>query len=82
MRIDLDEMGNLAIFGASGTGKTTSLLTIAAAASAAANADGVHIYGIDAAGGPDLLAPLPTVGAVAQLGDGELTVGNDMSGRW
>ncbi|KIP52759.1 FtsK/SpoIIIE domain-containing protein [Leucobacter komagatae] len=92
VRIDLDVMGNLAIFGASGTGKTTSLLTIAAAASAAANADGVHIYGIDAAGGNlDPLAPLPTVGAVAQLGDGELTqrvirhvweVVNDRSARF
>lgn len=74
VRIDLDETGNLAVFGASGTGKTTALLTLAAAASAAAAADPVHIYAIDAGGGGlDPLAALPTVGAVAPIGDTELT---------
>lgn len=74
VHIDFDEAGNLAIFGASGTGKTTALLTLAAAASASAEAEPVHIYAIDAGGGSlDPLASLPTVGAVAPIADAELT---------
>lgn len=74
VHIDFDDTGNLAIFGASGTGKTTALMTLAVAVSAAAAADPVHIYAIDAGGGSlDALAALPTVGAVAPIGDAELT---------
>lgn len=73
-RIDFDEAGNVAIFGASGAGKTTALLTIAAAASSAAATNPVNIYAIDAGGGAlNALDKLPTVGAVAQLADAELT---------
>ncbi len=71
--LDLDEVGNAAIFGASGTGKTSALLTIAASISEHAETDPVHLYAIDAAGGAlDALHALPTVGAVASLNDDEL----------
>lgn len=70
---DLDEVGNAAVFGAGGTGKTSALFTVAAALSARAGRSPVRLYGIDAAGGAlDAIAQLPTVGAVAPLADPEL----------
>ena len=72
--LDLNEAGNVAIYGASGTGKTSALLTIAASLSEAAATAPAHIYAIDAAGGGlDPLLALPTVGAVAPLTDDELS---------
>ncbi|MGO1538021.1 MAG: FtsK/SpoIIIE domain-containing protein [Leucobacter sp.] len=72
--IDLEEVGNLALFGAGGSGKTNALLTIAASFSARSQQFPVHIYAIDAAGGVlEALRCLPTVGAVARLNDTELT---------
>ncbi len=72
--IDFEEAGNVSIIGAGGTGKTSALLTLAASLSADPAAGPVHLYAIDAAGGAlDALADLPTVGAVAPLGDLELT---------
>lgn len=72
--IDLDDAGNIAIYGASGTGKTSALLAFAASISEAAAEAPAHIYAIDAAGGGlDPLLALPTVGAVAPLTDDELT---------
>lgn len=72
--VNLDEAGSIAIIGASGTGKTSALITMAAALSTTAAANPVQIYAIDAAGGAlDALRPLPTVGAVAPLSDLELT---------
>ena len=71
--IDLGEAGNAVILGASGTGKTSALLSFAASFSEDAAADPVHLYAIDAAGGGlDPLIVLPTVGAVAPMSDGEL----------
>ena len=65
--------GNIAIYGASGTGKTTALVSIAAELSDADGSTPVEIYGIDASnGGLALLSALPTVGAVAPLHDEEL----------
>lgn len=72
--IDFEEAGNISIIGAGGTGKTSAILTLAASLSADAAAKPVQLYAIDAAGGAlDALAGLPTVGAVAPLGDLELT---------
>lgn len=70
--IDFEEVGNLAVFGASGSGKTTALLTLAASLSTDAATDPVQVYAIDAGGSLDPLAALPTVGAVASLSDVEL----------
>lgn len=71
--LDLDEAANVAVLGASGTGKTSMLLSFAASISEGATTDAVHLYAIDAAGGGlDPLLALPTVGAVASLTDGEL----------
>lgn len=71
--IDFEEVGNISILGAGGTGKTSALLSLAASLSSAGTSP-VQLYGIDAAGGAlDALTALPTVGAVAPLGDLELT---------
>lgn len=71
--IDFEEVGSMAIIGAGGTGKTSALLTLAAALSSDAAQDPVRIYGIDAASGAlATVSPLPTVGAVAKLSDTEL----------
>ncbi|SDQ05996.1 FtsK/SpoIIIE domain-containing protein [Leucobacter chromiiresistens] len=73
--IDLEEAGNVAFVGASGTGKTSALVALAASLSASADAHPVQLYAIDAGGGAlDVIDALPTVGAVAQLADRELTV--------
>lgn len=72
--LDLNEAGNVAIYGASGTGKTTALVTIAASLSESAAKESAHIFAIDAAGGGlDALLVLPTVGAVTALNDEELS---------
>ena len=74
VHVDFEEAGNISIIGAGGTGKTSALITLSAALSAAAGSDPVQIYAIDAAGGSlATLTPLPTVGAVAPLADTELT---------
>ncbi|RGE19472.1 FtsK/SpoIIIE domain-containing protein [Leucobacter sp. wl10] len=71
--VDLEQCGNVAFVGASGTGKTSALLTLAAALSIDADRSPVHLYAIDAAGGAlGALAALPTAGAVAPLSDMEL----------
>jgi S-DNA-T family DNA segregation ATPase FtsK/SpoIIIE len=58
--------GHICVAGGANTGKTTALLTIAAAAAREAAPSDLHIYGIDFAGG-DLasLASLPHCGGVA-----------------
>nr|WP_245190231.1 FtsK/SpoIIIE domain-containing protein [Leucobacter exalbidus] len=72
--IDLEHTGNVAIIGASGTGKTSALITLAQALSAQAMDHPVELYGIDAGGGAlDAIRSLPTVGAVVPLADTELT---------
>ena len=65
--------GNIVIYGASGTGKTTTLIALAAELSEADSGTPVEIYGIDANnGGLAAIAVLPTVGAVMPLHDEEL----------
>lgn len=72
--LDLEGVGNVAISGASGAGKTGALLAIAAALSERVDRFPVQVYAIDAAGGAlGALAALPTVGTVAPLADRELT---------
>lgn len=71
--LNFERLGNVALVGASGTGKSCALLTIAGALAAQAIEYPVHIYAIDAAGGAlETLRELPTVGAVASLPDVEL----------
>jgi len=70
--LDLEAVGNIAVLGAGGAGKTSALFTIAAALSE--DPAPAELYAIDAAGGAlDALSALPSVGAVAQLADVELT---------
>ncbi|MEB4614337.1 FtsK/SpoIIIE domain-containing protein, partial [Leucobacter sp. M11] len=81
--LDLARSGNAALIGASGSGKTSALVTLAVAANAApspsADSRGgglhahapTHCYAIDAGGGLGALAALPTVGAVVPVEDAE-----------
>ncbi|WP_246054554.1 FtsK/SpoIIIE domain-containing protein [Klugiella xanthotipulae] len=72
--IRLDEVGNVAVMGTGGSGKTTALRSCAAALSVDVAADPVHIYALDYAGGAlAALAALPTVGAVVTADDDEGT---------
>ncbi len=67
-----DAEGNIAYYGAGGSGKTTALRSLALAASITPRSGGVHVYGIDfAGGGLSLLDPLPGVGAIIDGGDEE-----------
>ena len=72
--IDFEQVGNVAVYGASGTGKTSALITLAAALSQnPSHENPVELYAIDAGGGAlDALQGLPTVSTVAQLADAEL----------
>lgn len=69
-RPDLD--GHLAVVGAGGTGRTVALRTLAVQAARSAAGSPVHVYGIDAAGGGlAMLAALPVVGGIVDLGDAD-----------
>lgn len=58
-----DAAGHLGVFGASGSGKSALLRTLAVAAATAD--EPVHVYGLDFAGGAlRMLTPLPNVGAI------------------
>ena len=71
--VDFENVGNLAVIGAGGTGKTSALFTLAASLSRGDANDPVHLYAIDGASGTlEAIHTLPTVGAVAPLGDQEL----------
>ena len=73
--VDFESVGNLAVFGAGGTGKTSTLITLVAALSERCTDDPVEIYAIDAAGGAlETISVLPTVGTVASLNDAELSL--------
>ena len=73
VRIDFEDAGSISVIGAGGTGKTSALISLAAAVSADADRDAVQLYAVDAAGGGlGTLGALPTVGAVAPLADTEL----------
>ncbi|GAB6859510.1 FtsK/SpoIIIE domain-containing protein [Microbacterium xylanilyticum] len=68
--------GNLVIFGAGGSGKSTALRTIAVAAAATSRHGGpTHVYGLDfGSRGLSMLAGLPHVGAIIQGDDEERVV--------
>jgi DNA segregation ATPase FtsK/SpoIIIE, S-DNA-T family len=67
---DLD--GNLAVYGTGGTGKSTTLRTIAVSAGLTARGGPAQVYGIDCgSGGLSMLENLPHVGAVINGDDEE-----------
>jgi S-DNA-T family DNA segregation ATPase FtsK/SpoIIIE len=69
-RPDVD--GHLAIFGTSGSGKTTVLRTLASAAAITPRGGPVHVYGLDyGAGSLRILDRLPHVGAIVTGEDTE-----------
>ncbi|QAY69955.1 FtsK/SpoIIIE domain-containing protein [Xylanimonas protaetiae] len=70
-----DRDGNLAVFGTGGSGKSTTLRTIAVSAAITARGGPVHVYALDfGANGLRMLEELPHVGAVVS-GDDEEMVG-------
>jgi len=69
-RPDID--GNLAIYGAGGSGKSVALRTLAIAAAITPRGGPVQVYGLDfSAGGLRLLETLPHVGSIVAGDDGE-----------
>ncbi|MBP2411440.1 S-DNA-T family DNA segregation ATPase FtsK/SpoIIIE [Arthrobacter stackebrandtii] len=67
-----DRDGNMAILGASGSGKSAALRTIAVAAAITPRGGPVQVYGIDAASnGLQMLEVLPHVGGIINAEDGE-----------
>ena len=67
-----DKDGNMAILGASGSGKSAALRTIAIAAAITPRGGPVQVYGIDAASnGLQMLEVLPHVGGIINAEDGE-----------
>lgn len=67
-----DTDGNLLIFGTSGSGKSTTLRSLAVAAGVTPHTAGCHVYGLDCAGGGlRMLEQMPHVGCIANLDDEE-----------
>jgi len=67
-----DKEGNLAVFGASGSGKSAFLRTIAVAAGSTAGGGPCHVYGIDFANRAlSMLESLPHVGSIVAGTDHE-----------
>lgn len=67
-----DESGNIVYYGASGSGKTTALRSLAIAASITPRSGPVHIYGLDfGGGGLSMLAELGNVGSIIAGEDDE-----------
>ncbi|MDR1266091.1 MAG: FHA domain-containing protein [Propionibacteriaceae bacterium] len=67
-----DSEGNIAFYGAGGSGKTTALRSLALAASVTPRSGEVHLYGLDfGGGGLQLLEPMPNVGSIIDGGDDE-----------
>jgi S-DNA-T family DNA segregation ATPase FtsK/SpoIIIE len=67
-----DRDGNLAVFGAGGSGKSAFLRTIAAAASFTVRGGPCHVYGLDFGGrGLSMLEVLPHVGSIVAGNDAE-----------
>jgi S-DNA-T family DNA segregation ATPase FtsK/SpoIIIE len=72
-RPDID--GNLAIFGAGGTGKTVALRSLAAAAGITPRGGPVDVYGLDfGTGGLRMLEVLPHVGSIVSGDDPERVI--------
>ena len=70
-----DRDGNMAIFGTGGSGKSTALRTIAAAAAITTRGGAAHVYCLDfGAGGLRMLESLPHVAAVVSGDDEERVV--------
>jgi S-DNA-T family DNA segregation ATPase FtsK/SpoIIIE len=69
---DPDKEGNLAVFGASGSGKSAFLRTIAAAAGLTVPCGSCHVYGIDFGNHAlSMLESMPHVGSIVAGGDHE-----------
>jgi len=70
-----DADGNLAIFGAGGTGKTVALRTLGAAAGITPRGGAIDVYGLDfGTGGLRMLEVLPHVGSVVSGDDPERVI--------
>lgn len=75
-----DRDGNMAIIGTGGSGKSTTLRTLAVSSAVTMRGGPVHVYGLDfGSGGLRMLDSLPHVGAVI-VGDDEERVGRLL--RW
>ncbi|HXP29143.1 MAG TPA: FtsK/SpoIIIE domain-containing protein, partial [Solirubrobacteraceae bacterium] len=70
--LELQRVGNVAVFGAGNSGKTTALTSIGLALARSSPPERMHVYGIDAASG-DLgdLEALPHCGGVVRVDDEE-----------
>ncbi|MDR2895271.1 MAG: FHA domain-containing protein [Propionibacteriaceae bacterium] len=67
-----DSVGNMAIYGAGGTGKSTLLRTLAIVAGISNQTGPTHVYGLDfSSRGLAMLDGLPHVGAIIDGGDDE-----------
>ena len=74
-RFSPDQDGNILVLGASGSGKTVLLRTLAAAAGMSKSGVTTHVYGLDFAGrGLEMLSELPHVGAIVQGHDNQRVV--------
>lgn len=70
-----DVDGNILVLGASGSGKTVLLRTLAASAGMSKSGATTHVYGLDFAGrGLEMLADLPHVGEIVQGHDNQRVV--------
>ena len=66
-RIDLAAVGNLSLIGASGSGKTSALVTLACAM--LIHSPGTHLYALDAGRGLQSIEQFPNTGAVIGMAD-------------
>lgn len=70
-----DTDGNLAVYGAGGTGKSSALRTIAIAAGITPRGGPIDVYGLDfGSGGLRMLEPLPHVGSIVNGDDSERVI--------
>lgn len=69
--INLSEVGNLAIYGTAGSGKTTFVRTLFCSISRLASPGEVALYGLDFGGGLSMMESLPTVGGIVAGNDRE-----------
>lgn len=70
-----DRDGNMAVYGTGGSGKSTTLRTIAISAASTVRGGPVHVYGLDfGASGLTMLEELPHVGAIVPGDDEERVI--------